>query len=118
MLDQHRPENLWTVSCSTCSPPTTSEVGFGPGLPSPRLRSAPAGAVAGRFLADDGRHGLRRNAAAIRAGRADLRCAPTPPICPSRMPAFDSAYSIHSIYFGLGPATPAGASARPGRAAC
>src|SRR5574341_1153205 len=101
MLDQHRPENLWTVSLLAVQPTNhLLEIGFGPGLAIAEVaQRASQGRVAGvDFSPTMVGMARRRNAAAIRAGRVDLRCADVAAL-PFEDAHFDKAYSIHSIYF-------------------
>jgi ubiquinone/menaquinone biosynthesis C-methylase UbiE len=101
MLDQHRPENLWTVSLLDVQPTDhILELGFGPGFAIAEVaQRATQGRVAGvDFSPTMVGMARRRSAAAIRAGRADLRCADAAGL-PFEDASFDKAYSIHSIYF-------------------
>ncbi|PSK98027.1 methyltransferase family protein [Murinocardiopsis flavida] len=84
----NRRRNLWVVSLLDVRPTDrVLEVGFGPGLAIAELaRHASRGRVYGIDHSDVmTRRARRRNAAAIRAGRVDLRHAPV-----DRLPHFDT----------------------------
>jgi ubiquinone/menaquinone biosynthesis C-methylase UbiE len=95
----------WTVSLLGMEPDDRIlEVGFGPGVAIElAARAASAGNVAGidssATMVDVAR---RRNAAAIEAGRVDLRVGDVA-ILPYRNQAFDKVFSIHCIYFWANP---------------
>jgi ubiquinone/menaquinone biosynthesis C-methylase UbiE len=101
MAQQHRPENLWTVSLLDVQPTDhILEIGFGPGIAIEEVaRRASHGLVAGvDFSWVMVAAARRRNAGAVRARKVDLRHGDA-----ARLPfsdnAFDKGYSIHSIYF-------------------
>jgi ubiquinone/menaquinone biosynthesis C-methylase UbiE len=107
MARDHLPENLWTIA--QLDPQASDhilEVGFGPGVAVEELlRRVTAGRVAGvdfseTMVSEAG----RRNAEAIRAGRADLRYGEAEEL-PFSDASFDKAFSIHSIYFWSQPLT-------------
>ncbi len=105
MIQQHRPENLWTVSLLDVQPTDhILEVGFGPGLAIGEVaQRVPQGRVAGiDFSRAMVRMARQRNAAAVRAGRADLRYGAAAAL-PFDDGSFDKAFSIHSIYFWARP---------------
>ncbi len=106
MARQHQPENLWTVNLLDVQPDDhLLEIGFGPGIAVEAVaQRAPTGLVAGvDFSATMVALARQRNAAAIRAGRVDLRQGDAAHL-PFADAAFDQAYSIHSIYFWSNPA--------------
>jgi SAM-dependent methyltransferase len=101
MARDHRPENLWTVSILQAAPADQIlELGFGSGVAVQELsRRVTQGCVAGidfsRAMLSAAR---RRNTAALRSGRVDLRYGDVADL-PFEDGRFDKAYSIHSIYF-------------------
>ncbi len=101
MAEQHQPENLWTVQLLNLQPGDhVLEIGFGPGFAvqkvAEHLTSGEVGGVDfSRAMVDTAK---RRNAAAVRAGKVDLRLGDAAHI-PFEDNCFDKAYSIHSIYF-------------------
>ncbi|MFN8374444.1 MAG: class I SAM-dependent methyltransferase [Anaerolineae bacterium] len=106
MARQHQPENQWTVELLDIQPTDTLlEVGFGPGFAIAKAAErAQQGVVAGvDFSQAMVKAARRRCAAALRAGRVDLRLGDA-----ARLPfadnSFDKAFSIHSIYFWKEPA--------------
>ncbi len=101
MARDHRPENLWTVDCLDPRPTDhILELGFGPGVAVELLgQRLTTGRVAGidfsRTMVSAAR---RRNAAAVRAGRVDLRHGDAAQL-PFPDASFDKVFSIHSLYF-------------------
>ena len=101
MARQHEPENLWTVSLLRPEPTDRIlEIGFGPGVATERLAEvAPEGRVCGvDFSTTMVKAARRRNAAAVRDGRVDLRHGDAASL-PFEDASFDKAFSIHSVYF-------------------
>ncbi len=99
MARQHQPENAWTVDLlDPQAADHVLEIGFGPGIAVEQV-AARAASVAGidfsRTMVSAAR---KRNAAAIRERRVDLRYGDASAL-PFGDAAFDAAYSIHSIYF-------------------
>jgi ubiquinone/menaquinone biosynthesis C-methylase UbiE len=95
----------WTVSLLEIQPDSwVLEIGFGPGVSTQYAsEQASRGFVAGIDHSDTMvRAARRRNAAAIKAGRIDLRQGDV-----ARLPypdeSFDKAFAIHSIYFWAKP---------------
>ena len=106
MARQHQPENLWTVNLLDVQPNDhILEIGFGPGIAVEAVaQRVTNGLVAGvDFSPTMVALASQRNAAAIRARRVDLRCGDAAQL-PFADAAFDTAYSIHSIYFWANPA--------------
>ncbi|MDQ3930617.1 MAG: methyltransferase domain-containing protein [Chloroflexota bacterium] len=101
MARDHIPENLWTIAQLDLQPTDrVLEVGFGPGVGVEEvLKRVRAGFVAGvDFSETMVSEASKRNAEAIRAGRADLRyCVAEDLSFPDA--SFDKAFGIHSIYF-------------------
>lgn len=101
MARDHLPENLWTVAHLDPQPTDhILELGFGLGVAIHRLsKIVTEGAIAGidysRTMVKAAR---MRNAAAVRAGRVDLRHGDAAEL-PLNDASFDKAYSIHAIYF-------------------
>jgi SAM-dependent methyltransferase len=101
MARQHRAENAWTVSLLDAQPTDQIlEVGFGPGI---ALEMLACVVTQGRITGVDASTEMvatasRRNRAAIRAGRVELRQGEAASLLFSDA-TFDKAYSIHSIYF-------------------
>ena len=103
----NRRRSHWVVSLLEVQPgDRVLEIGFGPGI---AVRDLAALATSGTVLGIDHsaimvRHARRRNAAAVRAGRVDLRVASV-----SAMPDFgapvDTIVAINSIGFWEDPAT-------------
>lgn len=101
MARAHRPENMWTVDCLDPQPADhILELGFGPGVAVAALAErVTAGRIAGidlsRTMVAAAR---RRSAAAVRAGRVDLRQGDV-----ARLPfpdsSFDKVFGIHTLYF-------------------
>jgi SAM-dependent methyltransferase len=95
----------WTVSVLRIQPAdAVLEVGFGPGVAIERLvREASQGSVAGidssPTMVDVAR---RRNAAAIGAGRVELKVGDAGSL-PYANQVFDKVFSIHCIYFWTTP---------------
>ena len=105
MARQHRPENLWTVNLLDVQPADhILEIGFGPGIAIAAVtQRASNGLIAGiDFSPTMVATARQRNAAAIRAGRVDLRMGDAAYL-PLSDNSFDKAYSIHSIYFWMKP---------------
>jgi ubiquinone/menaquinone biosynthesis C-methylase UbiE len=106
MARDHRPENLWTVACLDPQPEDhILEIGFGPGVAVEALaQRLTTGKVAGidfsRTMVGAAR---RRNAAAVRAGRVDLRHGEAGSL-PFPDAAFDKVFGIHTLYFWPRPA--------------
>ena len=94
-------EAEWTVAVLSVQPTDrVLEVGFGPGV---AIALAARRATRGRVIGIDISPAMlsaarRRNAAAIRAGRVDLRLADVTAI-PFESGGFNKALSIHSLYF-------------------
>jgi SAM-dependent methyltransferase len=101
MARQHRAENAWTVSLVDAQPADQIlEVGFGPGVAVEMLARI---ITRGRIVGVDASAAMvasasRRNRAALRAGRVELRQGEAASL-PFSDATFDKAYSIHSIYF-------------------
>ncbi len=101
MARQHQAENVWTVNLLDAQPADhILEIGFGPGIAIEAVaQRTNGGLVAGvDFSPTMVAAARQRNAAAIRAGRVDLRKGDAAHL-PFADAAFDQAYSIHSIYF-------------------
>lgn len=103
MAKQHQPENLWTVNLLRVQPSDhVMEVGFGPGIAieevARRARMVSGIDVSRTMVAV----AKRRNAAAVRDKRVDLRRGDAAQI-PFADSTFDKAFSIHSIYFWRDP---------------
>lgn len=101
MVQQHRPENLWTVALLDLQPSDNIlELGFGGGF---AVQEAGKRLITGKVAGIDFskamlRTAKKRNAASVRAGRVDLRYGDAAQL-PFPESTFDKAYSIHSIYF-------------------
>lgn len=101
MAEQHRPENLWTLSLLNAQPTDhILEIGFGPGLALEQL--APQ-LTAGSLIGVDFSHTMvhmasRRNARSIQAGHVKLLHGDAAHL-PFENASFDKIYSIHSLYF-------------------
>jgi ubiquinone/menaquinone biosynthesis C-methylase UbiE len=106
MARDHQPENQWTVACLDPQPgDRILEIGFGPGVAVEALAARlTAGQVAGidfsRTMVGAAR---RRNAAAVRAGRVDLRHGDAAQL-PFPDQSFDKVFGIHTVYFWPRPA--------------
>jgi len=101
MMQQHEPENAWTVSLLDVQPSDAIlEIGFGPGGTIERLaRLATNGQIAGiDFSRTMVNMAQRRNAAAIKAGRVKLHYGDVAKL-PFADGMFDKIVSIHSLYF-------------------
>jgi SAM-dependent methyltransferase len=101
MARNHLSENLWTIAQLNPQPADhILEVGFGPGVAIEELlKHVTGGLVAGvDFSETMVAKASRRNAEAIRAGRAVLRYGDAENL-PFADASFDKAFSIHSIYF-------------------
>jgi ubiquinone/menaquinone biosynthesis C-methylase UbiE len=101
MMEQHLPENVWTVEVLDPQPEDKIlEIGFGPGIAIEQVAyHVTQGLVAGiDFSYTMVSVAKQRNAAAVHSGRVDLRYADVVQI-PFADATFDKAYSIHSIYF-------------------
>jgi SAM-dependent methyltransferase len=108
MAQQHRPENRWTVNLLDVQPGDhILEVGFGPGIAVEEVASRVAQVTGIDFSKAMVAAARKRNAAAIRSGRVDLRFGDATSL-PFSNGAFDKAYSIHSIYFWPDPMTALG----------
>jgi ubiquinone/menaquinone biosynthesis C-methylase UbiE len=101
MAHDHLPENLWTIAQLNPQPSDyILEIGFGPGVAVEELlKHVTEGHVAGidhseTMVAE----ASKRNAHAVRAGRADLRYGDVAEL-PFADASFDKAFSIHAIYF-------------------
>jgi ubiquinone/menaquinone biosynthesis C-methylase UbiE len=101
MLQQHQPENLWTIGLLDVKPADhILEVGFGGGFGIQEVaKHLVTGQVTGvDFSAAMVQAASSRNAKAIQAGRVKLVEGDA-----ARLPfpdnSFDKAFSIHSIYF-------------------
>jgi SAM-dependent methyltransferase len=106
MAHDHLPENVWTVRVLDPRPTDRLlEIGFGPGVAVAALaEKVPGGLVAGVDLsATMVSAARRRNAAAIRAGRVDLRQGRADQL---QFPdeSFDQVFGIHTLYFWPRPA--------------
>ena len=119
MARDHRPENEWTVALVDPQPADRIlEIGFGPGvaveLVAARVtKGLVAGADFSRTMVAAAR---RRNAAAMRAGRVDLRHGRADAL-PFPDAAFDKVFGIHTLYFWPNPEAglrEAGRVLRPG----
>jgi SAM-dependent methyltransferase len=101
MVKQHAPENGWTVDLLQAQAGNRIlEIGFGGGYAIQQLAQV---VTQGRLAGVDFSPTMvaatrRRNAAAVAAGRVDLRQADAGKL-PYTDSEFDKAYSIHSIYF-------------------
>jgi ubiquinone/menaquinone biosynthesis C-methylase UbiE len=101
MARDHRPENEWTVALLNPQPTVhILEIGFGPGVAIELLAArVTAGLVAGvdfsRTMVAAAR---RRNAAAVSAGRVDLRHGHAAAL-PFPDAAFNQVFGIHTFYF-------------------
>jgi ubiquinone/menaquinone biosynthesis C-methylase UbiE len=101
MARQHQPENAWTVNLlDVQSTDQVLEIGFGPGI---AVEAVAARATKGLVAGIDFSQAMvsaanRRNAAAVRAGKVDLRYGDAAHL-PFANDTFDKAFSIHSIYF-------------------
>jgi SAM-dependent methyltransferase len=106
----HRPSNRqrnrWAVSLLGVQPASqVLEIGFGPGVAVAELVRAGAGHVYGiDHSAVMLRQASRRNAAAIRAGRVTLACAPVDQIPPALDGPFDAILAVNSLAFWPAPA--------------
>ena len=95
----------WTVSLLRIEPDDdVLEIGFGPGVAIERVvRAAGRGVVAGvdssPTMVEVAR---KRNAAAVDAGRVDLKCGDAGAL-PFANQVFDKAFAIHCIYFWAAP---------------
>jgi ubiquinone/menaquinone biosynthesis C-methylase UbiE len=105
MALDHIPENLWTIAQLNPQPADhILEIGFGPGIAIEELlKRVTEGIVAGidhseTMVAE----ASKRNAPAIKAGRADLRYGDAAEL-PFADASFDKAFSIHAIYFWSSP---------------
>jgi SAM-dependent methyltransferase len=101
MMEQHLPENIWTVEVLNPQPEDKIlEIGFGPGIAIEQVAyHVTNGLVAGiDFSQTMVSVAKQRNAAAVRSGRVDLRYGDVVQI-PFANATFNKAYSIHSIYF-------------------
>ncbi len=101
MAQQHEPENTWTVSLLDVQPKDSIlELGFGAGATIQQIATlATEGHVTGvDFSHTMVRAARKRNAAAVKAGRVELKYgdASTLPFADS---TFDKVVSIHSLYF-------------------
>jgi ubiquinone/menaquinone biosynthesis C-methylase UbiE len=103
MAQQHRPENLWTVNLlDVGNTDHILEIGFGPGFAIQtfaRCARHVAGIDFSRTMVAVAR---KRNAAAVREGKVDLRYGDAAEL-PFADTIFDKVYSIHSIYFWRDP---------------
>jgi ubiquinone/menaquinone biosynthesis C-methylase UbiE len=101
MAQQHVPENTWTVNLLGVQPTDhILEIGFGPGIAIQEAAShASQGYIAGiDYSKTMVNAAKKRNAAAVQAGRVDLRYGDAAQL-PFTENTFDKAFSIHSIYF-------------------
>jgi len=105
MAQQHVPENEWTIKLLDVQPADKIlEVGFGPGL-AVEAAAKRAAVVAGVDFSNTMVSAARRRcAAAVRAGRVDLRQGDAARL-PFKDKFFSKAFSIHSIYFWQQPLT-------------
>ncbi len=95
----------WTVLLLDIQPESrVLEIGFGPGVSTQYASAkAPKGSVAGIDHSDTMvQAARRRNAAAIKAGRIELKQGDVASL-PYPDESFDKAFSIHSIYFWAKP---------------
>ena len=103
MVQQHEPENRWTVSLLNAEPTDhILEIGFGPGFSIQQLSALVTGGhIAGiDYSQTMVRAASRRNARAIKAGHVDLRYGEAAHL-PFEDASFDKVYSIHTLYFWL-----------------
>lgn len=102
----NRQRNRWAVSLLGVRPASqVLEIGFGPGIAVAELVRAGAGHVYGvDHSAVMLRQASRRNAAAIRAGRVTLACAPVDQIPPALDGPFDAILAVNSLAFWPAPA--------------
>lgn len=101
MLEQHAPENDWTIALlEVLATDRIIEIGFGGGYSISKLcQRVTHGFIAGAdYSPTMVAMASQRNASAIKQGRLDLRCADAAAL-PFETASFDKAYSIHSIYF-------------------
>ena len=101
MIEQHTPENDWTLKLLAAQPQDRIlEIGFGGGYAISALsKQVTAGLVAGLdYSATMVAMARQHNAAMVRQGRVDLRHGEASAL-PFDNGAFNKAYSIHSIYF-------------------
>ena len=106
MVQQHQPENLWTVDRLAIQPTDhILEVGFGPGFAIQEVaKRITTGYVAGVDFSNVMVNAAsKRNAEAIKVGRVHLQFGDAAAL-PFEDSTFDKAYSIHSIYFWPQPA--------------
>ena len=103
MLQQHQPENLWTIELLDVKPTDQiMEVGFGAGF---AIQEIAKHLVTGQITGVDFSTAMiqaasRRNAKAVQAGRVRLVEGDAAQL-PFPDNSFDKAFSIHSIYFWL-----------------
>jgi ubiquinone/menaquinone biosynthesis C-methylase UbiE len=106
MLNQHQPENAWTISLLNVQPTDRLlEIGFGPGLAiSHATKKLTSGCIYGIDISE-AMVGLarRRNAQAVRQGRVKLQVGDAGNL-PFAEGVFDKVLSIHSLYFWPDPA--------------
>jgi len=99
MARQHQPENLWTVNLLNVQPTDhILEIGFGPGFAVEQVARRASRVCGVDFSPTMVAAASARNAAAIRAGKVDLRQGDAAHI-PFEDATFDKAYSIHCVYF-------------------
>jgi ubiquinone/menaquinone biosynthesis C-methylase UbiE len=101
MVRQHAPETAWTIALLDIKPTDCIlEIGFGAGRAIELIAAQiPQCAIAGIDLSPTMvQASRRRNAQAMKAGRADLRRG-TVENLPFQDQQFDKIFSIHSLYF-------------------
>lgn len=101
MARDHLPENLWTIRQLNPQPADRIlEVGFGPGVAIKQLATfVTEGLVAAvDYSMTMVQEASKRNMAAIKLGRVDLRHSDAAAL-PFADASFDKAFSVHAIYF-------------------
>ncbi len=105
MVEQHRPENLWTVALLDVQPADQIlDIGFGGGFAIEEIaKHLQQGGISGvDFSGTMVRAASRRNAAAIKAGRVNVGKGDAAHL-PFADAAFDKVFSINSLYFWMEP---------------
>lgn len=105
MVQQHQPENVWTVSLLSIQPADrVLEAGFGPGVALELITKLVSdGSIAGvDYSPSMIALARRRNAKAIKAGRLKLHYGEITAL-PFPDTSFDKALSIHTLYFWSDP---------------
>ncbi len=101
MVQQHEPENNWTVTLLCVHPKDgILELGFGAGATIQQIATlATEGHIAGVDFSRTMVHAARRrNAQAVKAGRVELKYGDAATL-PFSNSTFDKVLSIHSLYF-------------------